>query len=226
MYMTKFLKNEMKKASETIRKKIKENKKLPAHITMNDSAGKSHKVDKKYYAGLFEARNIFILKHGREPNYVTLNNTANNPLVIDYQNNKYNCCPTSLSMASQMLYSYVSEQKCAKILKTNTNGTDPNNLINNAPRLGFKVTPISRNKSSVSKSLNNVCPVIAHIQTKPATCLNYVNDYGHYILIYSVTATGLYKVADPTKGLKTCKPAVLDKATNGRDIKYYSVSLI
>lgn len=224
--MVRFMNDVIVKTSQKIRKSICEGKGLPSSVEMKDSDGKNHKISKAYYNGLFEARNIFIRKHGRVPNYVTLNSKANNPLVIDYQNNKYNCCPASLSMASQMLYSYVSEQKCAKILKTNTNGTDPNNLINNAPKLGFKVTPISRNKSSVSKSLNNVCPVIAHIQTKPATCLNYVNDYGHYILIYGVTATGLYKVADPTKGLKTCKPGVLDKATNGRDIKYYSVSLI
>ena len=222
--MTKFLKNEMENASKKIRESIKENKGLPKIVKMKDSTGKVHELNKSMYAGLFEAQNIFIRKHDRLPNYVTLNSGANNPLVLDYQDNKYNCCPTSLSMASQMLYTYVSESKCAKILGTNTSGTDPSKLLNNAHKLGFKVNIIGRNAKSVRKSLGYGKPVVAHIQTKPATCLDYINDYGHYVLVYGVSATGQYKIADPTKGLKTCKPAVLDKATNGREIHYYSVS--
>lgn len=222
--MTKFLKNEMENASKKIRESIKEGKGLPKIVKMKDSGGKVHELNRSMYAGLFEAQNIFIRKHGRYPHYVTLNSEANNPLVLDYQDNKYNCCPTSVSMASQMLYDNVSEAKCARVLGTNTNGTSPDKLMTNIKKLGMKASIIGRNAKSVRKSLGYGKPVVAHIQTKPATCLNYVNDYGHYILIYSVTATCLYKVADPTKGLKTCKPAVLDKATNGREIHYYSIS--
>lgn len=84
--MTKFLKSEMSKASKTLRKSIKDGKGLPKSIKMTDSNGKTHTVEKKYYNGLFEAQNVFIMKNGRYPNYVTLNSTANNPLVMDYQN--------------------------------------------------------------------------------------------------------------------------------------------
>ena len=190
---------------------------------MMDSNGNSHKLSKKEVAGLFEARNVFILKNGRLPNYVTLNSTANNPLVMDYQNNKYNCCPTSLSMAIQMLYSYKSENVCAKVLKTNTAGTAPSDLVSGAKNLGYEVKRISRNKASVKAQLNMGKPVIAHIQTKSATCLGYVGDYGHYVLIYGMSSDN-YKIADPTKGIKTCRTGILDKATNGREIHYYSVS--
>ena len=124
----------------------------------------------------------------------------------------------------QMLYSYVSESKCAKTLGTVIgSGTDPSNIIAYAPKLGYVVTKISRNFSGVKQALNKGYPVIAHIQTKSASCLGFKNDYGHYILIYGTTSSGEYKVADPTKGLKKCKASVLDKATNGRSIHYYSV---
>lgn len=223
--MVRFSKKEMRKASKKIREDIKNGKGLPKTLKMTDMAeGKIYDLDKSMYNGLFEAQNVFIRKHGRYPSYVTLNSKANNPLVLDYQDNKYNCCPTSVSMASQMLYDNVSEAKCARVLGTNTSGTSPAQLMNNIKKLGMKASIINRNAKSVRKSLKQGCPVIAHIQTKPATCLGYLNDYGHYILIYAVSATGQYKIADPTKGFKKCKPSVLDNATNGRDIYYYSIS--
>ena len=70
-------------------------------------------------------------------------------------------------------------------------------------------------------------PVIAHIETKPATCLGFKQyDGGHYIVIYDVYSKWgfkYYKVADPTRGLQTCRAKVLNNATKGRDIKYYSI---
>ena len=199
--MTRFMKSEMAKAAKTLRKYI--GKGLSSTIKMNDSNGKVHSLSKKEYMGLFEAQNIFIRKNGRYPNYVTKNTTANNPLVLDYQDNAYTCGPTSLSMATQMCFDYVSEKKCAKVLGTVIgSGTDPSKLVGNAPKLGYKVTKIARNFSSVKKSLQLGMPVIAHIQTRPASCLGFVNDYGHYILIYAVTNDGYYRVADPTEGLK------------------------
>lgn len=222
--MTRFSKNTMQTTAKTINKQLKEGKGYPSTVTMKDMEGKNHKLSKKQYMGLFEAQNVFLIKNGRYPNYTTYNTTANNPLVMDYQNNGYTCCPTSLSMASQMLFNYKSEQTCAKTLKTAIgSGTDPSSLVNNAPKLGFTATPIARNYTSVKKSIDKGYPVIAHIQTKPATCLGFVNDYGHYILLYGYDSNGYYKVADPTKGLKKCTPKILDKATNGRNIKYYSI---
>ena len=95
--MTRFSKNEMSNASKYIQKYIKAGKGLPKTVEMKDMNGKNHKLDKAHYNGLFEAQNVFIRKHGRYPNYVTLNTTANNPLVMDYQDNAYTCGPTSLS---------------------------------------------------------------------------------------------------------------------------------
>lgn len=227
--MNRFDKSNMQKAANIIRKALKEGKGYPSSVTLKNMNGKSVKVSKAYYMGLFEAQNIFIRNNGRLPNYVTLNSTANNPLVMDYQDNAYNCCPTSFSMATQMLFDNISEAKCAKVLGTTKSGTDPSNLVNNASKLGYKVTAIKRNYSAVKASLDKGFPVIAHIETKPATCLGYKNNYGHYILIYRAYTkllTKYYSVADPTKGLKTCKSSILDKATNGRDIKYYKVSIL
>ena len=222
--MTTFSKDEMAKATKTIQKSLKQGKGVPSSILMKArETGKQVKVDKKHLAGLFEGRNVFIMKNGRYPNYSTLNSVANNPLVMNYQNNSHNCCPASLNMAIQMLYGWKSEKKCAEVLGTNSSGTAPDQLINNAPKLGYTVKRIGRNYSAVKASLQKGLPVIAHIQTKPASCLGYIGDYGHYILIYGYTSDGYYKIADPTKGLKTCKPSILDRATNGRDIGYYQV---
>ena len=224
----KFLNKDIVIASKTLRKAVKDGKGLPSNITINDSNNKPRKLSKAQYMGLFEQRNVFCLKHSRVPNYVELRSTANNPLVMDYQNNGYTCCPTSLSMAIGMLVQYHSESECAKKLGTvYGSGTDPSKLISNAPKLNVNAKPMERTYKNVKASLDKGRPVIAHIQTKPAgSCLGFSGDYGHYILIYSAYRSGLtyyYKVADPTKGLKTCKASILDKATNGRNIKYYSI---
>lgn len=217
----------MANAAKTLRKNIKDGKGYLSYLTMKDMAGKSHKLTKAQYMGLFEAQNVFIMKNGRYPNYVTLNSTANNPLVMDYQDNGYTCGPTSLSMAIQMLFSYKSEKTCAKECGTVIgSGTAPDQLIKGAKKLGYKLTKISRNKTAVKSALSKGEPVIAHIQTKPATCLGYVGDYGHYILVYGLTNDGYYKIADPTKGIKKCKSSILDHATNGRAIHYYRVGIL
>lgn len=227
--MTKFMNAEMIKAATIIRTNIKNGKGLPKSIQMKDSNGKTHTIEKRYYNGLFESRNVFTLKNGRLPNYVTLNSTANNPLVMDYQDNGYTCGPTSLSMAIQMLYSYRSEKECAKKCGTVIgSGTDPSNLVKGAKSLGYKLTKISRNYKSVKASIDKGFPVIAHIETggntKPG-CLGYVNNYGHYILIYGAS-NDKYYIADPTKGIKKCEPKAIDKATNGRNLGYYKVEII
>lgn len=226
--MIKFSKEEMTRASKTIRANIKADKGLPKSITMTDTTGKKHTIEKRYYNGLFESRNTYIHKHGKSPAYVTLNSTANNPLVMNYQNKSTTCGPTSLSMATQCLYGYKGEVKCETACKTTSSGTTPDNLIAGAKTLGYKLTSISRNYKSVKACLDKGYPVIAHIETggstKPA-CLGFVNNYGHYILIHRAV-NDKYYVADPTKGLKVCTPSQIDKATNGRDIKYYKVGIL
>ena len=222
----RFSKAEMASTAKAIRKNIKNGKGYPSYVNMVDMDKKPHKLSKAQYMGLYEAQNVFIMKNGRYPNYTTLNSTANNCLVMDYQDKNTTCGPTSLSMAIQLLFSYVSEQKCAKACHTGSSGTDPSNLIAGAKSLGYKVTKISRNKAAVKHALSLAEPVIAHIQTKPATCLGYTGDYGHYILIYGLTNDGKYKIADPTKGIKQCKASIIDGATNGRAINYYRVGIL
>ena len=223
----KFSKTEMANAAKTLRKNIKNGKGYLSYLSMTDMNGKKHKLTKAQYMGLFEAQNVFIMKNGRYPNYTTLNSTANNPLVMDYQDNGYTCGPTSLSMAIQMLFSYKSEKTCARECGTVMgSGTTPDKLIAGAKKLGYKLTKISRNKTAVKSALTKGEPVIAHIQTKPATCLGYVGDYGHYILVYGLTNDGYYKIADPTKGIKKCKTGILDNATNCRSIHYYRVGIL
>ena len=224
--MTKFSKTVMNAAAKTIRSSLKKNNVLPNFVTMKDMDGKKHELSRKQYAGLFESENVFRIKNNRQPNYVTMKSNANNPLVIDYQSYKMSCCPTSLSMVSQLLYNYHSEDECIKALGTqkNTTGTAPSQLLNNAHKVGFKVQQIPRNKTAVANSTKLNKPVIMHIQTKPAKCLDYSGDFGHFIVCYGLTGD-YYMIADPTKGIKTCKTSVMDKATNGRKIYYYSVSL-
>jgi ABC-type bacteriocin/lantibiotic exporter with double-glycine peptidase domain len=129
-------------------------------------------------------------------------------------------------MISMLLYNYTNETTFVKACKTDSSGTSPEKMISGAKSLGFKISKIERSISSVKNSLKNgVNGVLAHIQTKPATCLGYLNDYGHWVVIYGVNGTN-YLIADPTKGIKMCSSSILDKATIGRSIHYYKVELV
>ena len=223
--MIRFSKSTMNSTAKALRKNLKAGKGYLSSIKMKDMDGKTRTMSKPQYMGLFEAQNVFIHKKGRYPNYVTLNNTASNPLVIDYQDSGVTCGPTSLSMGSQMLFGYTSEKDFAKACHTGSSGTSPDNLIAGAKTKGYKIKKINRKSSAVKDSLKKGFPVVAHIDTKPATCLGYINNYGHWVLIYGMNSEKYY-VADPTKGLKKCKFSVLDKAMLGRTINYYSMSIL
>ena len=222
--MKQYSKQELINKSKTIRKSVKDGKGLPKTLKMKAMDGKTYTLERTEYLGLYQQRNIFILKNGRQPNYVGDHSKCSTlPVAMNYQDNGYTCCPTSFSMATMCLLGYVSESKAAQGLGcVYGSGTSPSDLVANAPKLGYKVTRIKRNYDSVYKSLSKGKPVIAHIQTRPATCLGFQGDYGHYVLIYWCR-NNTYYVADPTKGMHTCKASVLDKATNGRDIGYYEV---
>lgn len=227
--MIRFSKEIMSDGEKRVKKFLKTTGRIPNWLFMKDTNKKEHYLLPKEYNGLFESQNVFRVKHGRQPNYTTLNSTSNNPLVMNYQNNGYNCCPASLSMISMLLYSYTSEETLAKTLKTSKTGTDPKSLKVRGKQAGFNITTITRNRKAVTKSLKNKNPVLAHIDTKPASCLGYRNNYGHYIAIYNITGNALtgykYQIADPTKGLKNCKTSILDGAMLNRKINYYSVSI-
>lgn len=177
------------------------------------------------YNGLYESMNMFRLNNERDPNYVTLNNLANNPLVWDRQNNAYNCCPTALSMSSQLLFHYKSEKECAKALGTNKNGTAPGQLVNGAKKLGFHVVPIPRNAGEVRRNLKLGFPVITHFQTdQTKQCKgDYIGAFGHYALIWDVTDSE-YIVADPSKGVnRKYKLLCMNRANKGYPEFYYVV---
>ncbi len=222
----KFNKTEFQRVAKLLRNNIRQGKGLPKNVKMKGNTGKTHKLGITEYLGIFQQRNIFRLRNNREPNYITYNTRCSTlPIAMNYQDNGYTCGPTSLSMATMCLFGYQTEKTCAKECGTIIgSGTTPDKLINGAKKLGYTVKPIGRNYNNVLKSLQKGKPVIAHIQTKPATCLGYNGDYGHYILIYWCRK-GVYFIADPTKGIKKCKATNIDKATNGRDIKYYSVGI-
>ena len=223
----RFSKAMLQDGAKRMNRWLKKEQYYPNWLLMKDTNSKEHKLTPKQYCGLYENVNIFLIKNGRWPNYATLDHTANNPLVMDYQNVNYTCCPTSLSMASQLLWNYHSEQECAKALGTSPgSGTSPDQLINNAGKLGFKIIPIKRDSTEVKKYLKKKYPVICHWQTgQTKKCKgDYIGNFGHYGLIWNTTSTE-YVVADPSKGVnRKYKYACLNNANQGYRQNYYVVS--
>lgn len=163
---------------------------------------------------------IHIVEDPKEPERVY------NPIRIKYQPNSYTCGPTSLSMCSQILGDEVSINSFANACYTDGSGTSPSNLIYGARKLGFKLTEIPRNVGGVSNAIESGKPVIAHIMTGGVTCAGWQGNYGHYIVIYEWN-DDYYYIADPTKGLATCRHSMIDNAMRGYPgIKYYSVERI
>jgi len=83
---------------------------------------------------------------------------------------------------------------------------------------------MARTPKNVSKALAEYKGVMVHYMTKNASCSGFINQYGHYAVIKSVS-DGRYTVMDPTKGTFTCPTSMLDQATAGRSIYYYKISL-
>lgn len=224
----KFNKDDLITARTTYRKHIKNNNNYPNYIDIKADNGKTYRCDKALYMGIFEDMHMFAIKNGRLPNYVVASSTAENPLVIDYQNNGYNCGPTSLSMCLQMFADYISEPTLAKTAGTTRNGTGPADLIRTAKYYGYAMTEIARNSTAVKASLDKCRPVLMHIHTSYSggrTCLGYRGAYGHYIMCYKMK-NGNYCIADPTKGFKVCSPSGIDNARSGSNMKYYSISVL
>ena len=225
----RFNKAMLQDGAKRMNKWLKKGEGYPNWLRMTDmDHKKEHKLTPSQYCGLYENVNLFIIKNKRWPNYATLDHTAHNPLVMDYQDVNYTCCPTSLSMASQLLWNYKSEQTCAKALGTAPKvGTSPEQLINNAGKLGFKIIPIERNAKSVKKYLNKKYPVICHFQTNQTKACkgDYIGTFGHYSLIWNTTDTE-YVIADPSKGVnRKYKFLCLDKANQGYRQNYYAVTI-
>ena len=181
-------------------------------------------LSKPQYMGLYENRNVFWRNNQRFPNWTTLNSIANNPVVMNFQSNSVNCGPMSLSMISQQLFKNTRESEFVKVCKTDKNGTDPKNL-HLISKLGFKIVQIPRTANAVKKALDRGNGVMAHYETGPTkSCLGFIQNYGHYGVINRVTNTQ-YLMLDPTKGVRWCNHSIVDRATNGRNIHYYEVSV-
>ena len=224
--MKRYNRPEYTDARKRIRLFIKEHHRLPKYCKFKNTNNRIDRLTRKEYCGLFQGYMQFYLKHGREPNYLTLNSEATYPLVINYQDDSVSCGVCSLQMCMQFLFDYKFESYIKKTLGTNKNGTTPAQLIEGAKKLGYKVTPISREFKEVKKALDRYSPVILQIETKSAgNCLSYKNSYGHYIMCYKAD-TNKYYVMDPTKGPKVCNSTTLNKATGGVNRKFYKVEMI
>lgn len=184
----------------------------------------NEEIPLRQYCGLYFSDYQFWLKNGRHPNYTTLNVSKDEPTIMNFQDTAYTCGPSSLSMCSTKLFRPKSEAECASALGTTKTGTNPNNLINNTPKLGFTATAMPRTPKNVSEALSEYNGVLVHYMTKNASCSGFINQYGHYAVIKDIT-NGKYTVMDPTKGTFTCPTSVLDGATAGRSIYYYRIGL-
>ena len=224
--MKRYNKKEYTDARKRIRQFIKEHHRRPNYCNFKNIDGKIDSLSKAEYTGLFQGYMLFCQKHGREPNYLTYTSDSNWPLVVNYQDDKYSCCPTSLQMCMMYLFEWKPEATVKKALGTNRNGTSPTQLVNNAKKLGYKVTPIPRTFKAVKEALDNYQPVIMQIETKSAgPCLGFQKSYGHYIMCFH-SDTNKYWVIDPTKGKHTCNSTVLNKATGGGNRKFYKVEIL
>lgn len=224
-----FEKEEIKKASRIIRKHIREKGQQPPYVEIKDKTGKIRKLKRTEYCGLFDNMANYWFKHNKLPSYTSLLYETPTAYRGNPQPNSWTCGSTSLANASTQVFQYVTEQQCREACNTTKNGTVPKNLISGGKKLGFEVKQINRTYNAVKKAINSGYGVIAHIQTGGATkpqCLGFVYDFGHYINIYDCTSDYKFKVYDPTKGYKVCNANQIIKATNGRDIHFYSVKAL
>ena len=223
----RFSKKEMQSAAKKIQNYVKKNKKQPSSVTMVDMNGKSRKLTKKQYCGLFDNQAGYFNDHGRLPNYTTLLYEEPTAFRGQKQPTSVECGNTSLHNAMTQLMIYHTVAECKKACGTGSNGTSPAQLIAGGKKLGVKVTKINRTFQAVKNAIDSGYSVIAHIQTGGSTkpkCLGYISNYGHWISIYNYTGADKFKVYDPTKLYKTCTAIEIIRATNGRSINFYSVA--
>lgn len=206
---------------------IKGNKYLPNYVMLTDNTNKQQKVLKAYYLDLYKRAYQWTVNHNEVfPNYGTVLGTGTSAVIQNYQDSSLTCGPASLSMGSAGLFKYKSEKDFKEACGTTSSGTSPEKMIAGAAELGFKLTRINRNFAGVKAALNQGKLVLAHIQTDEATCLGYKKNYGHWVIIKAISGSYYYVINDPTKGENIkCLASILDNATDGRKIYYYSMEL-
>ena len=75
----------MQRIAKVIRKDIKDGKGRPKSIKVVDTKGKTHKLKRKQYYGLFKSYFQFRLYKGRFPNYVSYIGKEKERIFINYQ---------------------------------------------------------------------------------------------------------------------------------------------
>lgn len=221
--MIKFSENNLVKGVKKIKQSIKDGKGYPSKLKLVDTDGKTRKLSKKQYFGVYQQRNLYMYNNGRFPKYTTYNGKAKLPIIINYQDNAYQCACASFNMCVQGFGEWIDEGKIAKTFNTGYAGTSPSDMIAGARKLGYEMKVIGRNLKSVKEAKDKGYGVIAHIDTIKTPCLGYRNNYGHYICIARVTKAGNYRVYDPTKGVMSVRPSCIDNGMLNREINYYSV---
>lgn len=226
----------MREAESRLRLFVKNNNRLPSYAMMkmyesDPARAKLEKTPILEVCGMFHAFYNFWVRNGRWPNYVSKVYERATPTTLNYQLNGVQCCPASLSMVSTKLFRPKEEgvkgkSGLAQVLGTGDNGTSPAQLIAGAAKVGFRVVRIPRNPAAVKAALDKYHGVMTHFETKPSSsCSGFINNYGHWGVLDRLV-NGRYETYDPTKGVYWCPTGVMDRATNGRDIGYYEVSLL
>ena len=221
--MIKFSKKQIQTVNKKIRKSVKKGKGYPKKFKLTDTNGKTHKLTRKQYYGVLQQYNLYKYNHGKRPATVTYNGKSKEPIIINYQDNKYQCACASFNMCLQKYGIWRNEGDIARTFGTSTSGTAPSQIITGAKKYGYKVEAIARNPKSVQKALDKGYAIIAHIDTIKAPSLGYLHNYGHYIVISRITKAGNYRVFDPTKGIISIKTSELDQAMLNRQLNYYAV---
>ena len=98
--MIRFSENELVKTAKTIRKQIKDGKGLPKTMKMKDMDGKNHTLKITEYLGLYQQKNIHIIRHGGTPNYVTLNSKCGTLPTVAQHPYQWRQCAYSVTKAN------------------------------------------------------------------------------------------------------------------------------
>lgn len=163
-------------------------KKLPKYVYFKTKYGSNmqHILVREKWNVIERAINTKIVKankHDYWPGSVTVSLSGKSytySQVRDVQNTGYTCGPTSSSMCTQVLKSYVSEKQLAKLAKTTaSDGTRCKLLKAGLEKLNFKCSYYY--KASFTKAIN---------QLKKGGCALVFHTWNHYVAILDISKDG------------------------------------
>lgn len=162
--------------------------KLPKYVYFKTKYGSNlqHILVREKWNVIERAVNTKIVKankHNYWPGSVTVSLSGKSYTyspVRDVQNTGYTCGPTSSSMCTQVLKSYVSEKQLAKLAKTTaSDGTRCKLLKAGLEKLNFKCSYYY--KASFTKAIN---------QLKKGGCALVFHTWNHYVAILDISKDG------------------------------------